>query len=132
MFNLDNVTTVNELFTLWQQAHCEEEDTSYLGPNIPKNMFLPDGVIAPEQYKNARQKILFIAKEANWYQADADVSPDEPVETMFWHREVAFGRVPKTAFSYRLSMLANAIMTADTQDYTVIERIMKCCSPLRS
>ena len=119
MADLNEITSVDVLFAQWQEAHCSERDTSYLGPNIPKHMFLPDGVIASQQFSEAKQKILFIAKEANWFQADAAVSPDEPVETMFWHREVAFGRVDKTQFSYRLSMLANAITTGD---YAMVDK----------
>ena len=113
MFDLNHVTSVDQLFSIWQEAHCTEKDTSYLGKNIPKHVFLPDGIIAADQYQAAKQKVLFIAKEANWFQADAEVSPDEPVETMFWHREVAFGKVDKTQFSYRLAMLANAIMSGN-------------------
>ena len=113
MFDLNHVTSVDQLFSIWQEGHCAEKDTSYLGKNIPKHVFLPDGVIAADQYQAAKQKVLFIAKEANWFQADTEVSPDEPVETMFWHREVAFGKVDKTQFSYRLAMLANAIMSGD-------------------
>ena len=119
MADLNEITSVDELFAQWQEAHCSEPDTSYLGPNIPKHMFLPDGIIASPQFNKAKQKILFIAKEANWFQADAAVSPDEPVETMFWHREVAFGNVDKTQFSYRLSMLANAITSGD---YTTVDK----------
>lgn len=41
---------------------------------------------------------------------------------MFWHRKVAFGEVDKTNFSYRLSLLANAIISADTENYSIINK----------
>lgn len=119
MIDLTKINSTEELFALWQEAHCIEQDTNYLSSNIPKDVFLPDGIIESNKFQNSSQKILFIAKEANWFQSDAELSPNEPVETMFWHREVAFGNVDKTQFSYRLAMLANAIMTSD---YTVIDK----------
>lgn len=84
-------------------------------------MFLPDGVIDEVQFSAAPQKILFIAKEANWH--EPDIGRDfSPVTSAFWHREVAFGRTPKTQFSNRLSLLANAIMNSDKQNYTVVDK----------
>jgi len=110
------------LFDLWQKAHCSEADIDYLGHNIPRDSFLPDGIICPEQFRQAKQKVLFIAKEANWFQADVNTSPTEATDTMFWHREVAFGNTDKTLFSSRLAMLANAIMTEDENRYSVIDK----------
>ncbi len=120
--DLSNVKTEDELFALWKKAHCNETDTSYLNSNIPKDIFLPDGIISQEKFKENHLKVLFIAKEANWFQSDSEISSNESAESMFWHRKVAFGDVDKTNFSYRLSMLANAIMSADTNNYSVVDK----------
>lgn len=115
---LDSVRTMEVLFSSWKVAQHKESDLSYLSSNIPRDMFLPDGVIDNEKFSRAPQKILFIAKEANWHQPDSNDS----VTSAFWHREVAFGRTPKTQFSNRLSLLANAIMNAEKQNYTVVDK----------
>lgn len=115
-----NIRTMDELFSAWEKEHCSENDTSYLSRNIPAQIFLPDGIINPAEFEHSKPKVLFIAKEANWYQSDND--PTKEIDTMFWHREVAYGRVPRTSFSYRLSMLANAIMHSETDNYSVIDK----------
>lgn len=117
---VSDIRTMDELFSAWEREHCAESDTSYLSKNIPAHIFLPDGIINPEEFEHATPKILFIAKEANWYQTDND--PSKEISTMFWHKEVAYGRVPKTTFSYRLSMLANAIMYSETNGYSTINK----------
>ena len=115
---LDSICTMEDLFSSWKIVQHKESDLSYLSSNIPGDMFLPDGVIDMAQYSAAPKKVLFIAKEANWHQPESNNS----VTSAFWHREVAFGRTPKTQFSNRLSLLANAIMNADTQNYTVMDK----------
>lgn len=115
-----NIRTMDELFSAWEKEHCSENDTSYLSRNIPAQIFLPDGIINPAEFEHSKPKVLFIAKEANWYQSDND--PTKEIDTMFWHREVAYGRVPRTSFYYRLSMLANAIMHSETDNYSVIDK----------
>lgn len=119
---LDSIYTMEALFSLWKIAQHKESDLGYLGNNIPPNMFLPDGVIDDVQFSAAPKKILFIAKEANWHQPDTEPGFNNQVTSAFWHREVAFGRTPKTQFSNRLSLLANAIMNADKENYTVVDK----------
>lgn len=122
METLDSIRTMEDLFSVWKTAQYKESDISYLSSNIPRDMFLPDGIIDKEQFAAAPKKILFIAKEANWHLSDSMTDTHKPVVSSFWHREVAFGRTPKTQFSNRLSLLANAIMNADKQNYTVVDK----------
>lgn len=63
----EDIKNEDELFVSWKKAHCDEKDTSYLNSNIPKAMFLPDGIIEKEKFKEKNPKILFIAKEVNWF-----------------------------------------------------------------
>ena len=122
MEKTDSVNTMEALFSSWKIAQHKESDLSYLSNNIPRDIFLPDGIIDEVQFSAAPKKILFIAKEANWHEPDAERDFPSPVTSSFWHREVAFGRTPKTQFSNRLSLLANAIMNSDKQNYTVVDK----------
>ena len=117
--DFSEIKTEDELFKSWEQSHCKETDTSYLNANIPKKIFLPDGIIDPQKFQSSNKKVLFIAKEANWFQSDSEISSNEDAGTMFWHREVAFGNVDKTNFSYRLSLLANAVVS---NNYEIIDK----------
>ena len=67
MLNGTMFQNFEDIFTAWAKAHCDEIDTTYLGENIPKDIFLPDGIISPQDYEKSSKKVLFIAKEANWY-----------------------------------------------------------------
>ncbi len=120
--SLTQVKAEQDLLELWSMAHHSELDTSYLNDNIPKDMFLPDGIIDSDKFAKSNLKVLFIAKEANWFQSDSKISANEKSGSMFWHREVALGNVNKTNFSYRIAMLANAIMSADTDNYSVVNK----------
>lgn len=122
MADLNQQKTMDELFDTWKDAHCNEENTKYIGPSIPKNVFLPDGIIDEEKFDKQELKVLFIAKEANWYQADENPDLSKPVGTMFWHKRVAFDEVPKTMFSYRLSMLTNALLSKKEDRFTNIDK----------
>lgn len=122
MVDLKMLKTLDELFEEWKEAHSCEEKTEYLGPSIPKNVFLPDGIIDEEKFDKQELKVLFVAKEANWYQADENPELSKPVETMFWHRRVAFDEVPKTMFSYRLSMLTNALLSKEENRFTKVDK----------
>ena len=126
MSNIADITSFQELFDHWKKAHAEEENTDYVAFNIPKDMFLPDGIIDENKYRGSTTKILFIAKEANWY-TEEQVTANEVIRPMFWHREVAFGNVPKTLFSHRLSLLANAIVSGNyaeaNKEHTILQAI---------
>lgn len=121
MTELNRLGTMEELFSQWREAHRRESDTSYLNDDIPKDMFLPDGVIDPVRFSAARPRVLFLAKEANWFAPGAGAPPEGAVGS-FWHQDVAFGRADKTQFSYRLAMLANAVLHSDRQHYSVIDQ----------
>jgi hypothetical protein len=111
---LDKYNTIEELAFAWRQAHKDETGAgSYLRENVPQQFFIPDGIICEEKYYSAKRKILFIAKEANWFWSDRDLAANEGVTPgYFWHRSVAFGekRSPRTMFSNRVAMLANALL----------------------
>lgn len=120
---------MKSLFKLWERAHKDEPDADYIRGTVPQTSFLPDGIIDEEKYILRKEKVLFIAKEAYWFSPED--SKEESIEnakgTMFWHREVAFGKVPETIFSKRLSMLANAIFTGNyytiNKDHRVLQDV---------
>lgn len=109
------VQEVDKLFLKWKMAHEEETDTDYISGTIPQGAFLPDGIIDPVQFFSSPEKILFVAKEAYWFSPgdSTEQSSTHAKNVMFWHKEVAFGKVKETMFSKRLSMLANALITGD-------------------
>ncbi len=58
--------TLEELFSLWKQAHAAEEkfeETTV--PTIEKKSFIADGYVSEEAYKKATKKVLFVLREAN-------------------------------------------------------------------
>lgn len=64
--------SLNELFTFWKCAHCEEvnfEETTFMGdgtnPPIPRESFIADGIIDKYKYNKVGRRVLFILKEAN-------------------------------------------------------------------
>lgn len=112
---------VEELLGLWRLAHRCEEDTGYISGTVPQEAFLPDGIINELRYQKSGRKILYIAKEAYWYEPEDDKAASEAnaANEMFWHREVTYGTVPETIFSKRLAMMTNAIVD---NDYTNINK----------
>lgn len=110
--HINACSSVGELLPLWKLAHKCEVNTDYIAGNVPAYAFLPDGIINEESFAKSSPRVLFIAKEAYWYgEHDDDKATAKNAETvMFWHRRVAYGEVPETIFSKRLSMLANAIL----------------------
>lgn len=112
---MDNIRNLEELFTIWKNAHVSEIDTSYISGTVPKTAFLPDGIIDEAQFNTRTDKVLFVGKEAFWFRPDDsfEKSAENANIVMFWHREVAFGRTKETMFSKRLSMLTNAYFSAD-------------------
>lgn len=113
--HINACSSVGELLPLWKLAHKCEVNTDYIAGNVPVYAFLPDGIINEESFAKSSPRVLFIAKEAYWYgEHDDDKAAAKNAETvMFWHRRVAYGEVPETIFSKRLSMLANAIFNDD-------------------
>lgn len=123
----DNYLSIDDLFAEWQEQHQLEKDEEYLkykGGHVPKDAFLPDGIIEEKQFeekKNNGSSVLFIAKEAYWYtEEESEEKCRESLNNpVFWHREVSFGRVPETMFSKRLSMLINSYYS---QNYQMINK----------
>lgn len=112
---------VEDLLGLWRLAHRCEKDTGYISGTVPREAFLPDGIINEFWYQKSGRKILYIAKEAYWYEPEDDKAASEvnAANEMFWHREVTYGNVPETIFSKRLAMMTNAIIN---NDYTSINK----------
>lgn len=112
---------LDELLNLWRLVHRCEDDTSYISGSVPQEAFLPDGIINELSYQQSGRKILYIAKEANWYEPDNNKEANEAsaANEIFWHREVAYGRASETGFSKRLAMMTNAIVN---NDYTNINK----------
>lgn len=127
--HINACSSVGELLPLWKLAHKCEVNTDYIAGNVPAYAFLPDGIINEESFAKSSPRVLFIAKEAYWYgEHDDDKAAAKNAETvMFWHRRVAYGEVPETIFSKRLSMLANAIFNDDfktiNKDHTALRSV---------
>lgn len=127
--HINACSSVGELLPLWKLAHKCEVNTDYIAGNVPAYAFLPDGIINEESFAKSSPIVLFIAKEAYLYgEHDDDKAAAKNAETvMFWHRRVAYGEVPETIFSKRLSMLANAIFNDDfktiNKDHTALRSV---------
>ena len=123
---------MNAFLELWKNKHEQEDEKSYLcycAPGVPKHTFLPDGIIQEAQYKCARKKVLFIAKEANWF---SKAGTDEHIkrqanDSYFWLRSVAeeSGDHRGSMFSKRISLLANAILNNDYVNINTDQNILK-------
>ena len=61
------VSTLDELFTLWREAHESEDDCmeTTLCPGVEQASFVADGYICKDSYESSPTRILFILKEAN-------------------------------------------------------------------
>lgn len=123
----EKTNLIEKLFLKWRQRQNEESDEEYKKygtGEIPKNAFLPDGIVDEAQFaqkKQAGKAVMFVAKEANWYNDDTDKENCETAagDASFWVRDVAFHDVPETMFSKRLSMLVNAY---DNNDYETVNK----------
>ena len=104
---------LSELMQDWVNAHRSETDENYQyyasDSRIPKDIFMKDGIVDETEYASAEKKILFIAKEVNWYSAkeDADAFQKRAEYSDFWLQDVAMGRNFSTMFSKRISLLAH-------------------------
>ena len=110
MKNLSNITNIEELFELWKQEHINETDISYFGNNIPKEIFLEDGIIDINLYNSAKKKILILGKERYQHYSDKCLEVNKGLEQTFWHKDVAFGRVKETLFSKFRGLLFSTIL----------------------
>ena len=117
----------------WKKQHHLESDEAYgeycSNPNIPKETFMEDGIVDDHQYFSTENKILFIAKEANWYlpTENADKFQSRSMNSSFWFRDVAIGKTARTMFSNKISLLANAILgdnyTEPDTNYEILKKI---------
>ena len=102
----EKTNLIEKLFLKWRQQQNEESDEEYKkygAGEIPKNAFLPDGIVDEAQFaqkKQAGKAVMFVAKEANWYNDDTDKERCETAagDASFWVRDVAFHDVPETMF----------------------------------
>lgn len=56
---------LESLFNIWKKAQIDENSPCYIPGIVEKSYFTLDGYINEEKYNNAKQKILFILKEAD-------------------------------------------------------------------
>lgn len=105
---------LNELFIEWKQKHMDEIEPSYLENEIPKEMFLPDGIVDEKLFEESKERILIIGKELNWhYSGEGMLELNKKQSEVFWLREVAFGLKDETRFSRGLALIANAVKDND-------------------
>ena len=117
--------SLDELHELWKETQ-QRLPAPYLPDNIPRQSYLPDGIIDEDRYNKSR-RILFVGKEAYWYDIKVPLSENEANadadHLYFWHQHVAFGKVKETIFSKRLSLLVNAI---NNNDFLTINKDHDC------
>ena len=126
---MGGLTNMND----WKKQHRLELDEAYReycsNPNIPKETFMEDGIVDDHQYFSTEKKILFIAKEANWYSAteSSNEFQNRSLNSSFWLRDVAIGKIASTMFSNKISLLANAILsdnyTEPNTNYEILNKI---------
>lgn len=118
---------IENLFAQWQARQLKEPDEEYLKygpPEIAKDSFTYDGVINLPEYVKQDTKYLFISKESNIENNEAQ-PPYRSDGDNFWLRDVCLQK-PKpqktkpSMFLNRLAMFANAIYSLD------FERVNKC------
>ena len=122
---------LSELMQDWVNAHRSETDENYQyyasDSRIPKDIFMKDGIVDETEYASAEKKILFIAKEVNWYSAkeEADAFQKRAEYSDFWLQDVAMGRNFSTMFSKRISLLAHALLYENYTDIHTDHEILK-------
>ncbi|MBQ8495972.1 MAG: hypothetical protein IJ489_00755 [Clostridia bacterium] len=115
----------------WENAHRLETDESYqsyaFNSRIPKDVFMKDGIVDEREYALMKKKILFIAKEANWYSAEetTDTFRERAKNATFWLQDVAFGRNFSTMFSKKIALLAHAVIYDNYTDIHTDHEILK-------
>ena len=124
---------MNQLLKDWKDKHISESDEVYKSycsnSHIPKETFMEDGIVNDYQYSTAEKKILFIAKEANWYSASETSGEfqNRSLNSTFWLRDVATEKTASTMFSNKISTLANAILDGNYTDpntnYEILSKI---------
>jgi len=84
---------------------------------IPKESFFIDGIICEEEYKNAGNKVLYIAKECNAWEYDKQNVVNKEnrlnMSEFFVRKELKKGDKTKNRFLKGMAMLHNAIINND-------------------
>ena len=84
---------------------------------IPKDSFFIDGIICEEEYKNAGNKVLYIAKECNAWEYDKQNVVNKEnrlnMSEFFARKELKKGDKTKNRFLKGMAMLHNAIINND-------------------
>lgn len=129
---VENAPDPESLFTLWRTAQAAESQADYQAYGapaaVPKDFFLPDGILAPDAWAAAAPRILFVAKEAFWFNPQVPADPRTPAP--FWLQQVVEERLAAggggSNFSRRLALLAKAALaqagTAAEDPYRVLAR----------
>ena len=113
---------IENLFAEWQamqQKEPYEEYKDYGEEKIAKDSFTYDGVINLPEYVKQDTKYLFISKESNIENNEAQ-PPYRSDGDNFWLRDVCLQKEKPSIFSNRLAMFANAIYSLD------FESVNKC------
>lgn len=110
----------------WIKKQESESDSDYenyhikkLGMSgyIPKESFFIDGIICEEEYKNAGNKVLYIAKECNAWEYDKQNVVNKEnrlnMSEFFARKELKKGDKTKNRFLKGMAMLHNAIINND-------------------
>lgn len=108
---------IENLFAEWQAL--QQKESNYGASEIAKDSFTYDGVINLPEYVKQDTKYLFISKESNIENNEAQ-PPYRSDGDNFWLRDVCLQKEKPSIFSKRLAMLANAIYSLD------FERVNKC------
>lgn len=108
---------IENLFAEWQAL--QQKESNYEASEIAKDSFTYDGVINLPEYVKQDTKYLFISKESNIENNEAQ-PPYRSDGDNFWLRDVCFQKQKPSIFSKRLAMLANSIYSAD------FESVDKC------
>jgi len=117
--DIQAISSVEALFSKWREAQRKEPDEVFrsYSPSgaVPKESFLPDGIIDLAEYAGAKTKILFIAKEAHWFQPQNGNDALKPADGLFWVQNVVKERLSSgrggTNFSRRLALLAGRALS---------------------
>ena len=99
---LNGVSSVEDLFAMWKNAHKHEKDyleTTYTNDeypewNIEQDSFNADGYIDKNLYEKSPIKVLFILKEANIANPnyrDKSVNPAERTQYNFYRQYISKG-----------------------------------------
>lgn len=107
---------LDELFSLWKQAHKDECDYSKYEKRVNKNSFTRDGIICPREFGKQGDKFLLIAKEGHEFdEPDAEKNCADGVN--FWVADGYCERIHGQKVSSFLNCLAAYCNAFAIDDY---------------